>query len=210
MHAYITIKSALTTILLIAPAALALHCTAAPYVLLDAKGNSTATNAHCATAVDSGLTWELKTDDGGVHDKDNTYRWGGTGAEQTGTIFFDDWNRLINATNSEKYCGFDDWRVPTIDELKTLVNRSELPQQDQQKQQLQIDTTIFSHTLATPYWSASTYQNYPEHAQTVDFATGASNYYNGFRGDRLPVRLVRGTEIKKQEEIKKQGIEIKK
>jgi hypothetical protein len=203
MRSYITIKSALTTILFIVPTALVLHCTAATYTLVDAKGQPTTTNARCATAADSGLTWELKTDDNGVHDKDNTYRWGGIGARQTGAeqlgtektgkIFFDDWNELLNASNSEKLCGFDDWRVPTIDELKTLVSSNGQQSQGQplQKQQLQIDTAIFPHTLATPYWSVSTYQYYPEHAQTVDFATGASNYYNGFRGDRLPVRLVR-------------------
>lgn len=156
----------------------------APYTLLDNNGKPTAMNAHCASNANSGLTWELKTDDGGVHDKDNIYRWGGIGAEKTGTIFFEDWNSLLDATNAEKLCGFNDWRVPTIDELKTLAtNPGKNPA---------INTTIFPLTLAMPYWSVSTYQNYPEHAQTVDFTTGASNYYNGFRGDRLPVRLVRG------------------
>ena len=139
--------------------------------------------AQCVTDR-AGLTWELKTDDGGVHDKDNLYRWGGMGAERAGTIFFDDWNALVTATNTEKLCGFSDWRVPTIDELKTLAtNPGKNPV---------VDTTLFPLTVAMPYWSVSTYQHYPEHAQTVDFATGASNYYNGFRGDRLPLRLVRG------------------
>lgn len=156
----------------------------AAYTLLDAKGKIVTANARCARTQNSDLIWELKTDDGGIHDKDNVYRWGGSGAEKTGTIFFDDWNSLLNATNTEKLCGFDDWRVPTIDELKTLVtNTAAKPT---------INPEIFQLTLEAPYWSISTYQNYPEHAQTVDFATGASNYYNGFRGDRLPLRLVRG------------------
>ncbi|MCE3251250.1 MAG: hypothetical protein K0Q67_260 [Cellvibrio sp.] len=155
-----------------------------PYRLVDIKGKPTSINAHCAIIESSGLTWELKTDDGGIHDKDNVYRWGGIGAEKTGTIFFDDWNSLLNATNNEKLCGFNDWRVPTIEELKTLVTSAE--------RKPVIDTSIFSLTQAMPYWSVSTYQHYPEHAQTVDFATGTSNYYTGFRGDRLPVHLVRG------------------
>lgn len=163
-----------------------LNCTATetlPYILLDEKGKTVAANARCATIQSSDLTWEVKTDDGGIHDKDNAYRWGGTGAEKTGTIFFDDWNSLVNSANTKKLCGFSDWRVPTIEELKTLVtNEDKKPV---------IDTRIFSLTLAVPYWSVSTYQHYPEHAQTVDFATGTSNYYNGFRGDRLPLRLVR-------------------
>jgi len=160
-----------------------LPISATPYTVLDAKGKASATNARCVAITDSGLTWELKTDDGSVHDKDNVYRWGGIGAEKTGTIFFDDWNSLLNAANKEKICGFDDWRVPTIEELKTLVTNTAMKPT--------INPEIFQLTLAVPYWSVSTYQNYPEHAQTVDFATGASNYYNGFRGDRLPLRLVR-------------------
>lgn len=177
-------KLLLTIMAFITVNAMTLDCTAAElYTLLDAKGKTTSTNARCASSLDSDLTWELKTDDDGIHDKDNIYRWGGSGAEKTGTIFFDDWNNLLNATNAEKLCGFDDWRVPTIDELKTLVTNTD--------KKPVIDTTIFPLTLAIPYWSASTYQHYPEHAQTVDFATGASNYYNGFRGDRLPLRLVR-------------------
>jgi hypothetical protein len=154
------------------------------YERMGIKGKTTSVDARCAIIKSSGLTWELKTDDGGIHDKDNVYRWGGIGAEKTGTIFFDDWNSLLNATNTEKLCGFNDWRVPTIEELKTLVTSAE--------RKPVIDTSIFSLTQAMPYWSVSTYQHYPEHAQTVDFATGTSNYYTGFRGDRLPVHLVRG------------------
>lgn len=156
----------------------------ATYDLLDTQGKTTASNARCASFFTSGLTWELKTDDGGIHDKDNKYRWGGAGAEQTGTLFFDDWNALLVNSNSKKLCGFDDWRVPSIDELKTLImNTDKKPV---------IDSVIFPLTLGEPYWSVSTYQYYPEHAQTVDFSTGSSHYYNGFRGDRLSVRLVRG------------------
>ncbi len=180
-------KSLLTIMTFFIVNATSLNCTAAepaPYQLLDAKGKSTSANARCATIRESGLTWELKSDDSGIHDKDNVYRWGGIGAEKNGTIFFDDWNSLLNTTNTEKLCGFEDWRVPTIDELKTLVTNTD--------KKPVIDTRIFPLTLAAPYWSASTYQHYPEHAQTVDFGTGASNYYNGFRGDHLPLHLVRG------------------
>jgi hypothetical protein len=140
--------------------------------------------AACVLDKSTGLAWELKTDDDGIHDKDKDYRWGGIGAEATGTGFFDDWNNLLNATNKEKLCGFSDWRVPTIDELKTLVITN--------NQGLAIDVNYFANTLASPYWSSSTYAKHPEHAQTVDFTNGNSHYYNGYRGNRLPLRLVRG------------------
>ena len=157
----------------------------AHYTKLNAKGKAAGDKLNAARCVidnQTDLVWELKTDDDSVHDKDNTYRWGGRDAEQSGAIFFDDWNTLLDATNKEKLCGFNDWRIPTIDELKTLVVVGANPA---------IDTAFFPLTLPKPYWSASAYKNYPEHGQTVHFETGASYYYNGFRGDRLPLRLVR-------------------
>ena len=187
MRSTVTMKALLTNLLLIATNTLALDC-AATELEVGASQPVSEAPSRCATFADSGLTWELKTDDGGIHDKDNIYRWGGIGAEKTGKIFFDDWNDLLNATNGEKLCGFDDWRVPTIDELKTLVTTTGASTTGKSPM---IDTSVFPLTLAMPYWSVSTYQHYPEHAQTVDFATGTSNYYTGFRGDRLPLRLVR-------------------
>lgn len=160
------------------------NATKTHYTKLNAKGKTASDKpraARCVLDNQSGLVWELKTDDDGIHDKDNTYRWGGRGAEQTGAIFFEDWNVLLDASNTEKLCGFSDWRVPTIDELKTLVVDGANPA---------IDADAFSLTLAKPYWSASAYKNYPEHGQTVNFETGVSYYYNGFRGDRLLLRLV--------------------
>ena len=146
------------------------------------KANDKPGIARCVVDATTGLVWELKTDDDSIHDKDNTYRWGGIGAEKIAELFFDDWNSLVDASNKEKLCGFTDWRVPTIDELKTLVVAGGEPT---------INTEYFPLTLPNPYWSVSAYKNYPEHGQTVHFGNGFSYYYNGFRGERLPVRLVR-------------------
>ncbi len=160
---------------------------AAGYVHLNAKGKKIGHDriqARCVMDKDTGLVWELKTTDGSVHDRENNYRWGGTGAEKTGSGFFDDWNSLIKQSNTEKLCGFDDWRVPTIIELKTLVIT--------RQQGLAINTEYFFDTKDSPYWSSSAYENYPEHAQTVHFGSGNSDYYNGYRGNRLPLRLVQG------------------
>ncbi|PUA26702.1 MAG: hypothetical protein B0W54_23480 [Cellvibrio sp. 79] len=157
------------------------------YVHLNLKGKKIGLNpskAHCVTDRGTGLVWELKTPDDGIHSAKNDYRWGGSGAEKTGVIFFNDWDELIKGSNKEKLCGFSDWRVPTIEELKTLVVANE--------QGLKIDTQYFFDTKDSAYWSSSAYANYPEHAQTVHFGSGNSHYYNGFKGDRLPLRLVRG------------------
>ena len=168
------------------------------YVNLDAKGKTIRTKktvARCVKDTNTGLVWELKTDDDGVHDKDKSFRWGGIGADKIGSIFFDDWNNFLTTTNKEKLCGFNDWRVPTIDELKSLVVSGAANQigSESSEQKPAINTEYFALTLPSPYWSVSAYENYPDHAQTVHFGNGASYYYNGYRGNQLPLRLVRGS-----------------
>jgi hypothetical protein len=164
----------------------------ARYTRLDANGKPVdeQSAAHCVRDNETRLVWELKTDDDGVQDKDNTYRWGGVGAEQKGEIFFTDWSAFVTAVNNKKLCGFADWRVPTVDELKSLVIVDKKPAPAEPM----INTDYFPLTLASPYWSTSAYANYPEHGQTVHFGNGTSYYYNGYRGNALPLRLVRGEE----------------
>ncbi|WP_157671962.1 DUF1566 domain-containing protein [Cellvibrio sp. PSBB006] len=152
------------------------------YISLSAEGEPTSTAARCLQDHQTSLVWELKADDDSLHDKDKIFRWGGVGADKVGSIAFDDWNALVKAANNDTLCGFTDWRVPTIDELKQLYSL-------QQSSEIK---PYFSNTLASPYWSVSAYEKYPEHAQTVHFGNGVSYYYNGYRGNPLPVHLVRG------------------
>jgi hypothetical protein len=97
------------------------------FTKLDAAGNelpASATEWSCVRDNVTGLTWEVKSDDGGIHDKDNTYRWGGKTALGDGTwgAYYDDWDTLVDGSNNEGLCGFTDWRVPTIKELEGLVD----------------------------------------------------------------------------------------
>ena len=59
-----------------------------------------------------GLTWEVKTDDGSIHDKDNSYSW----KEHT--------KDFLVKLNEEKFGGFSDWRLPEESELEGLVDRA--------------------------------------------------------------------------------------
>jgi hypothetical protein len=78
------------------------------------------------------LVWEVKTDDGGLHDKDWTYTWflstghddGGSpgtpgGGSCTGSVC--DTEGFVAAVDAAGWCGASDWRLPTREELRSLV-----------------------------------------------------------------------------------------
>lgn len=140
----------------------------------------------------TGLVWEVKTDDGGAHDKDNTYRWGGVSAiglnhpDAEGT-YYDDWNTLILFSNVGKLCGFEDWRVPTLDELFGLVHLG--------RGGVTIDINYFPYALNIgdlPYWTATPTLRSSSSAHGVTFDVQEIAYLYRPRNLEFAVRLVRG------------------
>ena len=123
-------------------------------------------------------------DENSVHHKDNTYRWGGIGTRGSSGDHYGDWDALINASNNANLCGFNDWRVPTIDELKTLV--------DDGRSDPSIDVHYFPNTLSASYWSSSPRAGYSRYAWIVHFNDG-NDYYSSRSNDRR-VRLVRSSQ----------------
>jgi hypothetical protein len=63
----------------------------------------------CTKDNETGLTWEIKTNDGGFRDAKNLYTWD--------YAFFN----FAADVNSQSLCGKNDWRLPTNEELKGLV-----------------------------------------------------------------------------------------
>jgi hypothetical protein len=82
-----------------------------------------------ATDLDSGLQWELKTDDLSIHDND-VYAWSDTSPfeDPDGGAFVEFLGTLNGGTSAggvtTKYCFADkcDWRLPTIEELADIVD----------------------------------------------------------------------------------------
>ncbi len=64
------------------------------------------------------LVWEKKTQDASVHDVTNIYTWS-TGApwNPDGTAFTD----FLGTVNGVGFAGANDWRVPTLAELQTIL-----------------------------------------------------------------------------------------
>ena len=84
------------------------------YTKLDGSGNALSDSATSWVMVKdnvTGLFWEMKTNDGTIHDWGDTYAW----------YYIGD---FIKALNDAHYGGYSDWRMPTIKELIYIVNYS--------------------------------------------------------------------------------------
>ena len=136
----------------------------------------------------TGLIWEVKTDKDGTdnyanpHDADNGYFWydgdTGTPGDDTDTLDF------INALKTAEFGGHNDWRLPTIKELSTLVDSS-IPSPGPT-----IHTIYFPNTVSSMYWSSTTYASDPNDAWSVYFSFSYVDHCNTANG--LYVRAVRG------------------
>ncbi|MCB2181062.1 MAG: DUF1566 domain-containing protein [Desulfobulbaceae bacterium] len=135
----------------------------------------------------TGLMWEMKTNDGTIHDRDNKYTWCDTNPETNGGYAGTcgngtDTEDFIQALNDAQFGGYNDWRLPTIKELSTLVDADMVGNT--------IDLDKFPDNQAYYYWSSSTYAASTGNAWNVYFGYGYVNYYSKLNS--FYVRAVRG------------------
>jgi hypothetical protein len=141
----------------------------------------------------SGLFWEKKSNDGSIHDKDNTYTWG-QGASpfsMNGTMVT---TFLATLNTPPCFGGYCDWRIPNRKELETW---SDLGTYDpgtfapfNTDCTAGCTVTTCSCTGSGNYWSSSTSRLLPSDAWFVDFYDGGA-YYDS-KTDGRYVRAVRG------------------
>ncbi len=105
------------------------------FTKLDSDGKILPDNANIWAMIKDNstqLVWEVKTNDGSIHDKNNRYSY-----EEAQ-------KKLIGELNETKFGGFSDWRMPSNDELYSIRIKGSEPY---------INSLLFPHTLPTGYHS---------------------------------------------------------
>ncbi len=166
------------------------------FTKLDNNGNplaNTASTWSCVKENVTGLIWEVKTSDGGLHDKDQTYTWynstgtndgDSAGVTNEGTCSdsgYCDTEKFVQRVNAQSWCGANDWRMPTKAELLGLVSLD--------RTNPAIDISYFPNTISSYYLSASPNANHSHLIWAVYFDDGDLNNY--YKGVSKYVRLVR-------------------
>jgi hypothetical protein len=138
----------------------------------------------------TGLIWESKTDDGSVHDKDNGYTWydsnretngGEAGKPGNGT----DTEDFINTLNSANFGGFSDWRLPTIKELSSILDRDATSEPG-------INTYFFPHAIRGYYCTSETYVRDSNLIWTIVISMWGAGQDVEPKSSEFLVRAVRG------------------
>jgi len=155
---------------------------------------ASAEDAACAIDNHTGLVWELKNEDpNSPHFYDYFFSWYDSRYETIANrspgqmdrgLCIDgrcDTEGFVETVNRRGLCGFRDWRMPTVDELSSIVHHG-VPG-------LTIDEAFFPHAQDSIYWSGSLSASGPSDVWLVEFGTGRAvpvdSHQNAF------VRLVR-------------------
>ena len=168
--------------------------------LHDSKYNAvevvTGAPGDCTLDQFTGLMWEVKSDEPGLHDWRNTYSWfdpeasndeldyrGTAGAGECVNSKCDTAD-FVRAVNEAGYCGFHDWRLPSRDELQSIsdLRKAESPPT--------VNSDYFPFTQPDEYWSANDYSFQFDAAWVWNFRFG----HDRVEWKKTPkfLRLVRG------------------
>jgi hypothetical protein len=72
------------------------------------------------------------------------------------------WEAAITYCEELKHANHQDWRLPNIKELRTII--------DMTKTNLTIDSIAFPGAKASLYWSSTTFESNPRNAMVYDFS----------------------------------------
>jgi hypothetical protein len=156
------------------------------YSLVPKAAGGTYLNTECVKDNVTGLIWEGKTASGN--------RAGSTTYTHYDVAYYGTQVQMDASNNSYGYvayvnsialCGYRDWRLPTVEELQTIVDYSVFNPS--------INATWFPNTAVEFYWATSNYVGNSNYAWAVYFFNGF--VFNGYSRDYdYAVRLVRASQ----------------
>jgi hypothetical protein len=133
----------------------------------------------------------LDNGDGTVTDLSSTLIWQqctapaqGTNCS-SGTLTTYLWDQALSYCNSLTLGTYDDWRLPNIKELHSIVDLTKTSSPI-------INTTYFPGTPAADFWSSTTFVDTPSYAWYVQLSIGITMTSPVSKGTGLYVRCVRG------------------
>jgi hypothetical protein len=153
-------------------------------------------NPNPGTAKKTKIGKYIDNHDGTITDTETNLMWKRCSEGLSNLLDLYSWGAAVKHPMNVDYAGYADWRMPTIDELKTLVycskgvkNKNDGECNDGSEKPT-INQQAFPNTQLDWYWSGSPYANYSDSAWSVDFSSGSSTtqYHTNF----FTVRLVRG------------------
>jgi len=132
-------------------------------------------NWSCVVDDKSSLIWEVKSEKKGVQYALNTYTWfDGESGRDNGTFSKNCyWGKNCNTqsfitdVNKAELCGFSDWRLPTRNELNSIVDYYG-------ESDLLINSDFFPNTQMDSYWTSVSVKSNPSMAYEVPFFFGGS------------------------------------
>ncbi len=165
-----------------------------------AELEASATDWDCVRDNTTGLVWEVKDPTINLRTNTNTYTWydagnnsvldGYRGGGNCNGITSCDTQSYIDAINSAGLCNFSDWRLPSREELRSIVDYSASPA---------IDSDYFPYT-ANPdranlqhgdwYWTSQSHAANENYAWLINFNYGGDG--PEYKYSPQLIRLVRG------------------
>ena len=150
-------------------------------------------NWSCVLDQKTSLVWEVKGETEGLQHTMNTYTWfdGDTGRKNNMYSKNCFWGEgcntqsYIDDINEAQLCNYASWRLPTRDELKTIINYYA-------DDDILIDLDFFPNTQMGTYWTSMTVKDNPSLAYEIPFFFGGSIVREKFLDTYI--RLVRSAD----------------
>ena len=129
----------------------------------------------CVLDDETSLVWEVKSEKKGIQYALNTYTWfDGESGRDNGTFTKNCyWGKNCNTEsfikdiNKAELCSYSDWRLPTREELNSIVDYYG-------ESDLLIDADFFPNTQMDSYWTSVSLSSNPKMAFEVPFFYGGS------------------------------------